>query len=262
MSLKQEDGGRTPEALFSRLVKETVDPNPKLWFLENRIPDLGEVRGKIVLFSRFSQAGVDWPGGEENGLGIHPTSWPDSLQQGFEWHVRDGTIVRTHDWYNIGTFLSIPEKFVLSASNLLVRPSSSTSTSESSSEKEKIPVLRISYTSAFTFPLALPPFVALGLNWGPFGWRGVNQRVTNWLLHRFANEHERVAVERNMNGKLNEKEDVSISSEDDLHQVVNGALWCGSTMGKEDAKVRGWVLLDFVDQPSDLLPLLVECNYR
>ena len=43
MSLKQEDGRRTPEAIFSRLVKETVDADPKLWFLENRIPQLGEV---------------------------------------------------------------------------------------------------------------------------------------------------------------------------------------------------------------------------
>ncbi len=207
-----------------------------------------QVRGKIVLFSRFGEAGTGWPGGDENGLGIHPTSWPDSLKQGFEWHVRDGTTVRTHDWYNIGSFLSIPEKFVLAMSNLLVRPS----TSEIESEKKK-PTLRISYTSAFTFPLALPPLVAVGMKWGPFGWRGINHRVANWLLQRFAHEHERAAMKkRNVDEKLNEKEDVSVSSEG-LHQVVDD---------EEDTKVRGWVLLDFVDQPSDLLPLLVECNYH
>ena len=154
--------------------------------------------------------------------------------------------------------MSIPEKFVLAASNLLVRPSTP------EIEYEKKPTLRISYTSAFTFPFALPPLVAVGIKWGPFGWTGVNQRVVSWLLHRFACEHERAALmkleERYVNEKLNEEEDVSVSSEES-HHVVNNVVRDGS-MDDDGTKMRGWVLLDFVDQPSDLLPLLVECNYH
>ena len=31
-------------------------------------------------------------------MGIHPTEWPDSQMEGFEWELK-GTTVRTHDWY-------------------------------------------------------------------------------------------------------------------------------------------------------------------
>lgn len=68
-----------------------------LWFLENRVPTLGEVRGKIVLFSRFGGNGAGWEGGLE-GIGIHPTNWPDSSPEVFYWNCKE-TLVRTHDWY-------------------------------------------------------------------------------------------------------------------------------------------------------------------
>lgn len=67
-----------------------------MWFLENRIPKLGEVRGKVVLFSRFGGNGAGWEGGLE-GMGIHPLTWPDSLKEGFEWLCKE-TLVKTHDW--------------------------------------------------------------------------------------------------------------------------------------------------------------------
>ena len=111
MSIKQEDYTITPAPLFSKLVRDTIIHGPGgwdnskietktddkgMWFLENRIPKLGEVRGKVVLFSRFGGDGVGWENGLE-GLGIHPTTWPDSEKNGFEWELK-GTIVKTHDW--------------------------------------------------------------------------------------------------------------------------------------------------------------------
>lgn len=68
-----------------------------MWFLENRIPNLGEVRGKVVMLSRFGGDGSGWENGLE-GLGIHPTAWPDSAMDGFTWTLK-GTLVRTSDWY-------------------------------------------------------------------------------------------------------------------------------------------------------------------
>jgi 1-phosphatidylinositol phosphodiesterase len=107
MSIKQEDYAITPTELFSRLVRETMMASPGGWststndtgmyFLQNRIPQLGEVRGKVVLFSRFGGDGAEWDGGLE-GIGIHPTTWPDSEKEGFEWELK-GTLVRTHDWW-------------------------------------------------------------------------------------------------------------------------------------------------------------------
>lgn len=114
MSIKQEDQA---SLLFSQLVHSAVYNGPggrDMWFLENRIPTLGDVRGKVVLFSRFGGDGQGWEGGLE-GLGIHPTTWPDSEKQGFEWWLK-GTKVKTHDWYlfHFFHFLSLTASQVFS----------------------------------------------------------------------------------------------------------------------------------------------------
>jgi 1-phosphatidylinositol phosphodiesterase len=99
MSIKQEDFTVTPLPYFSRLVHEEISTAPgglDLWFLDNRVPKLGEVRGKILMFSRFGGDGKEWERGLE-GLGMHPTAWPDSEKAGFEWKCKD-TLVRTQDW--------------------------------------------------------------------------------------------------------------------------------------------------------------------
>lgn len=95
MSIKQED---SDARLFSKLVHQEIVTSPgglAMWYLENRIPTLGEVRGKIVMFSRFSVNGYGW---DNAGIGIHPPIWPDNDRQGFTWNCRE-TLVRTHDWY-------------------------------------------------------------------------------------------------------------------------------------------------------------------
>ena len=76
------------DALFSPPSRENI------WYLENRIPTLGEVRGKAILFSRFGGHGAGWP---DNKVGVHPPLWPDSAKDGFEWEMTD-TRVRVHDW--------------------------------------------------------------------------------------------------------------------------------------------------------------------
>lgn len=96
MSMKQEDSSSPSD--FSKLVHDELYNGPggkDLWFLENRIPNLGEVRGKAILFSRFGD-GTGWDNGLE-GMGIHPTTWPDSQKDGFQWTLND-TLVRTSDW--------------------------------------------------------------------------------------------------------------------------------------------------------------------
>jgi 1-phosphatidylinositol phosphodiesterase len=99
MSIKQEDFNKTPLPEFSALVHEEIfngPGGPDLWFFQNRIPTLGEVRGKVILFSRFGGNGDGWENRLE-GLGIHPSTWPDSKKSGFSWHCKD-TLVQTHDW--------------------------------------------------------------------------------------------------------------------------------------------------------------------
>ncbi|KAG5652017.1 hypothetical protein H0H81_006599 [Sphagnurus paluster] len=222
MSIKQEDFAKTSTLDFSLLVHEEIFKGPggrEMWYLKNRIPCLGEVRGKVILFSRFGRDGEGWEGGRE-GLGIHPLRWPDSEKSGFSWQCKD-TLVRTHDWYNLPSFLAIPEKFRL-ASQILLPPVNS----------PPMPTLSITYMSAASFPLALPPTVAKGVGWPSLrlGVEGINSRFAAWLLNHFTRE----------NGDTP-----------------------GDKKGGEGPRIRGWVLMDYYDQPTAALtPLLVECNYR
>ena len=134
MTLKQEDYNITPAPIFSALVKKTMmegpggwDASPSsggvnrgMWFLENRIPTLGEVRGKVVMLSRFGGDGKGWDQGLE-GIGIHPTTWPDSHKDGFQWELK-GVTVRTHDWYVFLNRKSLSLTF--SCSGIISPPSS------------------------------------------------------------------------------------------------------------------------------------------
>lgn len=108
MSIKQEDFATVKGDVFSKLVREEIMSGPggrDMWFLDNRIPLLGQVRGKVVMFSRFGGDGDGWEGGIE-GIGIHPTTWPDSEKLGFSWDCKN-TLVRTHDW-------SVPSRLIVS----------------------------------------------------------------------------------------------------------------------------------------------------
>lgn len=123
MSIKEEDSIIPSSPSFSRFVQKAIYSQPsrrELWFLENRVPSLGEVRGKIVLFSRFGMSGEGWDGGI-NIMGIHPPIWPKSRREGFEWTLAK-TRVRAQDWYAIPSSLSIPEKFQVAVEMLHPRP--------------------------------------------------------------------------------------------------------------------------------------------
>ena len=95
MSIKQED---SDSRRFSELVREEIIASQgglAMWYLEHRIPTLGEVRGKVVMFSRFGGNGYGW---DDSAIGIHPPIWPDSDRLGFTWNCQD-TMVQTQDWY-------------------------------------------------------------------------------------------------------------------------------------------------------------------
>lgn len=85
LSIQQENAS-TPQFLSllrAALFSSPDSPPRSLYHLSNTIPRLGDVRGKIVLFSRFGgQDGAGWE--DLGGMGIHPTGWRDSVQEGFE----------------------------------------------------------------------------------------------------------------------------------------------------------------------------------
>ncbi len=50
----KEEGGNTGGSFYDRLFDKYISANPEKWFVENRIPTLGEVRGRLVLIRRFA----------------------------------------------------------------------------------------------------------------------------------------------------------------------------------------------------------------
>ncbi|KAF8626337.1 hypothetical protein AX15_004996 [Amanita polypyramis BW_CC] len=228
VSIKQEDFQRTPPQEFSLIVRDEIINGPggvDVWFLENRMPRLGEVRGKAIMFSRFGGNGYGWEGGLE-GLGIHPQRWPDSEKYGFTWDCK-GTLVRTHDWYNITSFLSVPEKVTLATQNLNVMLDADQPT-------PRFPILPITYFSAASFPLALPTVIARGFGWPQWGLgiEGVNSRLGKWLLEQLC------------------------------EQAKDGTL-ADNKLSRDKMSIRGWTFLDFYAEPESraVIPLLIECNF-
>jgi 1-phosphatidylinositol phosphodiesterase len=83
MSLKQESGSQ--DLFINLLFNKYVDQSPaspngeesgrNRWFLEDRIPKLGEARGKIIMLSRFViDKSFGFPGG------ISPPIWPNNYK--------------------------------------------------------------------------------------------------------------------------------------------------------------------------------------
>ncbi|KAJ3815396.1 PLC-like phosphodiesterase [Lentinula aff. lateritia] len=269
MSVKQEDYTSTPPSVFSRLVRAEFASGPgglDILFLENRIPTLGEVRGKVVLLSRFGGDGAEWENGLED-IGIHPTIWPDSEKDGFTWECKD-VHVRTHDWYAIPSFLYVPEKVSLATKFLLQPPTNGNDNNDHGKpDKRDItstrPTLSLVYTSAASFPFAAPRPVAQGFgwpNWG-FGVEGVNSRLGRWVLDALSSSlgQTRTQIESKLFHASDA--DMKIGIGIDHEKIEFGSLVGNGWM--TEPRLRGWVLVDFYNQPEhSLVDLLVECNFR
>lgn len=138
MSVKQENN----MAGFLDAVFSYINKNPTQWYLGTGVPKLGDVRGKIVLISRFGTSDSQ-PGG------IHPPIWPDSSPTPFSYTLPDNSTVITQDWYNIASLSAIPRKISL-ITNLLIQSGSDPT------------ILGLNFTNGSSFPFALPPWVAKG----------------------------------------------------------------------------------------------------
>lgn len=81
----KNDSGREMEKCFANLYYQYICKNKDMWYLENRIPALGEVRGKIVLLRRCKMD-LSNPDFTDKNTGIDFSRWveqdtavPDAL---------------------------------------------------------------------------------------------------------------------------------------------------------------------------------------
>lgn len=100
----KNDSEKHMEECFDIFYHRYLIKDKNLWFLENRIPCLGEVRGKIVLLRRCEIYCASKPYNAENS-GIDLSRWinqskrvPDSLS--LETHSKDNDVFIIQDRYN------------------------------------------------------------------------------------------------------------------------------------------------------------------
>ena len=72
VSVKNE--GKEDNAAFFRYLRQYIERCPHRWYTENRVPAVGEARGKMVLLRRFSLQGVSADDGS-SGLNLQPALW-------------------------------------------------------------------------------------------------------------------------------------------------------------------------------------------
>ncbi|CAJ2513873.1 Uu.00g019920.m01.CDS01 [Anthostomella pinea] len=114
MSVKREGTGRGTDQRLSMILKEKFYEDGKRWYTEPRIPNLGEVRGKIVLLRRHlndESLDKEWGG---RGWGLDGSVWPDNCADG---RVGSG-IARVQDFYEIDQSTNIQKKIELARSHL------------------------------------------------------------------------------------------------------------------------------------------------
>ncbi|KAG8915988.1 hypothetical protein FRC01_003448 [Tulasnella sp. 417] len=293
MSIKQEDFATNPAALFSQLVHDAIfgsslagnlkdkgirkdttggEPLPphsptaaatsssrSMWYLENRVPNLGQVRGKIILFSRFGD-GTGWENGIE-GMGIWNTRWPNSVIPGWNWDVKDTTF-QSQDWYDIGSFSKAPEKFALATSTLITRPSPSDPTSKSHH------IIPMSFASASTLPFALPSAVALGIGILQIGFAGVNARISQWALDILSSDNPSAAMLSPLSlpqpkVDANKGKKGPATADSNVNQTKSEEVKAAEQAPPDNrlTRISGWLLMDYYDSPGDMIRFLVELNF-
>lgn len=113
MSLKREGPGKGTDEQLSRILKDHYT-NPDQWWTRPWLPNLGEVRGKIVLVRRFN---LDPPLHDEwdhKGWGIDGSTWADNTPNAM---CPSGDIC-IQDFYEVQETPSIDQKITYACEHL------------------------------------------------------------------------------------------------------------------------------------------------
>lgn len=114
VSLKREGVGKSTDQQLSKILHTHYANDANRWFVENRIPTLGESRKKIVLIRRFGLD--DSLKGEQGGKGwaIDAESWPDNCADG----TCSSGEIRVQDFYEVAEHENIGKKIAFSTDQL------------------------------------------------------------------------------------------------------------------------------------------------
>ncbi|GAA5927326.1 hypothetical protein JCM10213_003441 [Rhodosporidiobolus nylandii] len=162
--------------------------------------------------------------------GLHPPIWPNDSSAAWKTEIGRKEVV-VQDWYGLPSVFAVPQKASLALS--LFDPSSpallALSSSPSSSEPSIPP--RINFLSSASFPLAPPSLCAKGFGWPRWrlGFYGVNA-LFHAGLRRAQGQAEKTGEERR-------------------------------GMRYEEGQGGMVVMLDFWEEPRELVPSIVSLNF-
>jgi len=97
MSVKEEYTAQGSTLGFQEIMAEYMARNPALWYRKNAIPNLDEVRGKIVLLRRFAQH-AHVPGAAPDPDGIDASGWSQFDNRPTPFSLDDGQL-SVEDYY-------------------------------------------------------------------------------------------------------------------------------------------------------------------
>ena len=142
MSIKQEDDNN---AGFPAAIANVIAQNPDLWYTANKLPTLGEVRGKIVLIRRYTDASI----------GINcANGWADNTN----FSMNNGVSMKVQDYYNVG-----------SSSNLNTKWDKIVALANDASKSDKTFCINFTsgYTSTSILGISIPNITAASNNINP-----------------------------------------------------------------------------------------------
>jgi len=114
MSLKREGVGSATDEQLSKILHDHYTTDSSRWFTENRIPILGEVRGKIVIIRRFFIDDSLKKLNNGKGWCLDAESWPDNCIDGM---CSSGEI-RVQDFYEVEETINIDKKITYASDQL------------------------------------------------------------------------------------------------------------------------------------------------
>ena len=111
MSVKREGTGGASDSDLARVLRDHyTGPQPERWFVEPRVPMLGEVRGKIVLVRRFGLP----DGFGDRGFGLDGSAWADNTPHAT---CPSGHLC-VQDFYELGAAENVGKKLLYAQEHL------------------------------------------------------------------------------------------------------------------------------------------------
>ncbi|KAA8567153.1 hypothetical protein EYC84_010215 [Monilinia fructicola] len=114
ISLKREGVGRATDQQLSQILNHHYTQDSARWFTGNRIPALGEVRGKNRRYTSLRTPRFVKGENDGTGLYIDAESWPDNCADG----VCTSGEIRVQDFYEVAESTNIEKKIAFSTDQL------------------------------------------------------------------------------------------------------------------------------------------------